>query len=137
MAFVPLRPEIVQKIVEQRLKEVETQQWVGEVAHLEEEGKKPKPKYVLITEVCMYVFTRESIKAGKAAKRTNLEAFLELTDATATGEDCVIKFKSGTYHFSTPEAGAIVTNVLTQLRVLFWNINPVLASVHSPLLSKP
>jgi hypothetical protein len=136
MTFVLLRPEIVQKILEQRLNELETQQWVGEISLYDDETKKSKPRYVFITECCLYIFTRESIR-GKSSKPDVIESLFELTDATSFVEDCTVKFKNSSYHFFTPESGALCTNILTQLRRLVWNVNPVQMGINSPLFTKP
>ena len=60
MTFIPLKPEIAQKLLEQVIDSSETQQWAGEVAIFSEQKK--KQKYILLTESCLYFFSKARMR---------------------------------------------------------------------------
>jgi hypothetical protein len=139
MSFVPLRPEILQRILEQKQNDCESQQWIGEVSLIDEGTRKPRPRYVLMTETTIYMFPRDMFRSTKASKLTCyplIESMLDLCEATVEHDECTLRFKQNTYHFITPESGALVTNALTQLRRLMWNVNAAQVGLVSPIWQK-
>jgi hypothetical protein len=71
-SFVPLRPEIAQKVLDQ---------WIGEVNLSDEGSKKSKRRSVLVIETCLYTFSRDVIHGSKITKPDSTDSFFELQDA--------------------------------------------------------
>ena len=122
MAFVPLRPEAVQKLLELRKDLSETNQWAGEVTMMIEQEK--KDRYLLLTECCLYIFTKSLLRLS--FELSDLVSIFDLVEINLDHDELIIKFKNNNYHFIFPESATLMNNLLIQYRSLLYQVNPVM-----------
>lgn len=123
MTFVPLKPEVTQKILEMKTSDRETQQWAGEVTYFQEkDGKtKQKTRYILLTECCFYLIVKEKVRGN--FKLRLLESHFDLTEITANNDEMFIKFRGQQHRFIFPETSTLYTLYIKQLKNLKWIAN--------------
>lgn len=126
--FVPLKPEIVQRILDQRIDEHETQQWVGEALEVEETKK--KVRYLLLTEICLYVI-------DKSFKQRRTYSLLDFLSISTTSDSILIDVSNKKYHFILPDSAALMTNVFLQLRKLSYALSSTQLGLISPICRLP
>ncbi|EAX98148.1 hypothetical protein TVAG_332580 [Trichomonas vaginalis G3] len=119
MTFVPLRSDLIQKILELRNDPSENKQWVGEVNYVVE-GKKEQ-RYLLLTECCLYLMTKTFIKGN--FEISQIESIFDILDASCNKDELTLKFKNATYQFILPESASLMTLIYTQYRYLLYQIN--------------
>lgn len=119
MTFVPLRSDLIQKILELRKDPSENKQWVGEV-NMVVEGKKEQ-RYLLLTECCLYIMTKTFIKG--TFEISQIESIFDLVEASCDKDELTLKFKNATYQFILPESASLMTLIFTQYKYLLYQIN--------------
>ena len=120
MAFVPLRSDLIAKIMELRKDPSETKQWVGEVNYIVTEGKK-ESRHLLLTECCLYIMTKKMLSS--TFEISTIESIFDLVDASVDKDEITLKFKTQTYQFIFPESASLMTLIFTQYRYLLYNVN--------------
>lgn len=129
MEYQLLKPEVIAKLLDLRLSKEETNQFAGEAQEMEDDkfdekknASKPKKCYLLVTEICFYYVTKESLRIGKGNEIISL---FDIGDVILGQNDCItIKFKKKTFYFMLANAAALMTNILLQVKKLAWNITP-------------
>lgn len=129
MEYQLLKPEVITKLLDLRLDKAETNQFVGEAQEVEDEKpdekkntSKPKKCYLLVTEICFYYVTKESLKIGKPKEIISL---FDINDIILGQNDFItLKFKKRTFYFMLANSAALMTNILLQVKKLAWNITP-------------
>lgn len=123
MTFTPLKPEVTQKLLEQRQNDRETQQWAGEVMHFfDKDGKVlQKTRYILLTECCFYVFVKEKMRGSY--KLRILESHIDLSEISAVNNEFSIKFKGNTQKFVFPETSSLYMLYIKQIKNMKWAAN--------------
>ena len=122
--FVPLKPEIVQRILDQRIDDHETQQWVGEA--LEVEDSKKKVRYILLTEICFYII-------DKSFKQTKKYSLFDLFAIATASDSLLMDINNKKYHFILPDSAALMTNVFLQLKKLSYALSSTQLGLISPV----
>ena len=129
MEYQLLKPEVISKLLDIRLCKIETNQFAGEAQELEDDkpdekknASKPKKCYLLVTEICFYYVTKESLRIGKPKEIISL---FDICDITLGQNDFItLKFKKKTFYFMLANSAALMTNILLQVKKLAWNITP-------------
>ncbi|OHT05372.1 hypothetical protein TRFO_05955 [Tritrichomonas foetus] len=133
--FVPLKPDIVQKILDQRIDSHETNQWAGEAIEIEEQTAESKAKrkvrYLLLTEICLYVLD----KAFKKQKR--MYSYFDFCAITPNNEGLTLELKTKKLHFILPDSSAFVSNLYTQIKKLTYGVSTTQLTQHTPIASNP
>lgn len=144
MTFVPIQPEIIQKLAEHLTNPaIETIQWIGEASIVDSEikDKHQKGRYILLSECCLYIFKKE--KAMKKTKPLAVESLFDFYDVNLIQEEIELSFQSNTvlkgqnkfmksnkYRFQLPESSVLATNIVAQFHSLMWRVNLIqLASI--------
>ena len=125
MTFIPLKPEIAQKLLEQVIDSSETQQWAGEVAIFSEQKK--KQKYILLTESCLYFFSKARMR-NQYDREIVLSIFdLVSCELVKAQEELKLTFRgteeeNTVYDLFFPESGQLLINLYRQYKYLTWNV---------------
>lgn len=122
--FVPLKPEIVQRILDQRIDEHETQQWAGEALEVEETKK--KVRYLLLTEICLYVI-------DKSFKQRKMYSLFDFNSISTTSDSVMLDVNNKKFHFILPDSAALMTNVFLQLKKLSYALSTTQLGLISPI----
>ncbi|KAH0795068.1 hypothetical protein GPJ56_001023 [Histomonas meleagridis] len=122
-SFIPLKPEIAQKLLEQCVDKSETQQWAGEVFLVI--SQKKKQRYVLLTESCLYIFSKSRVRSSY--DRETVLSIFDLISCSCSQEELKLIFKSSNgenvYLLNFPESGQLMTNLYRQYKYITWNVD--------------
>lgn len=134
--FVPLKPEITEKINKTKKEDCETSHWIGEAFKLQEKktesGKsKRKTKYLMVTEACIYVIDKEFEKSPKVFSIFDVKSLINQT------EYVTVEFSKKTYQFIVSDPAAFISSILAQAKRLSYQINSSYYDTLCPITKSP
>ena len=124
--FVPLKPDILAKILDHRISEYETNQWAGEAHEVLESKNKTKTRYLMLTEVCIYILDR-------SFKERRMHSYLDLANVSTNNEMLNLEFRQSKLQFILPDSSAVAGNIFAQLSKLSYGISGGQFSLASPI----